>query len=541
MARCFICGNTIQETKEKAVTRKCTQCGEERVVHNHCRLTPTGAVCFECRGEGSSSSKQGSYFKGEKLEILKYKPSTELGHFDVYLDLSTGKMEVVVSMAFSYQPNYYKLTGKGDTPPQKHDVIVIDNFSKRAKEIIPKIWDNAFIFKFKKPGYSEIAVTPTFTVKMVDMKSEPHYAVDLCDASEQWYNQAIVTEAPRGGSTSGHYATFSNDVVITPTGLKDRVKFVVNDLVHGYELPFVDYDAERANARLKSEKLGALLKPVSDSPIWGRDEYEQWKNELEKRGDMPGSSDLALARKQLLEFARTLAILTSEIDDNVVHSNLIIRVEIEMAVGHSDIRALVKEIFKAWKWFVSFHLVALSPITTGGLFTTRGTVRIRLLSSRVDASAPQSAHADAIANLCICALEKESPILANRGFNQYVIAHEFGHMLGLPDEYACLVEESKDLVGSMDFICEPNKFSSETWYKFQRPASGIFLKANATKSNQVKFLELCRRAGVEAPIFGRKTLSLMSAGTELRQYHALTLWECLCKMTKTTDWKIIRK
>jgi predicted RNA-binding Zn-ribbon protein involved in translation (DUF1610 family) len=522
MARCFICGNTIQETKEKAVTRNCPNCGKARVVHNHCCSTLSDAKCFECRGEGSSSSKQASFFKGEKLKFLKYKPSTDLGHFDVHLDLSTGKMEVVVSMAFSYQPKFYALTGKGKSPPQ-HDVKVITDFYKRAEEIIPKIWDNAFVFQFKKSGYSEITVRPTFTVKMVDMKSEPHYAVELSDASEQWYNKAIVTEAPEEGSTTtAHYATFTNDVVITPTGLKDRVKFVVRDLVHGYKLPFVDYDAVRANA--------ALLKPPSD-------EHEQWKNEIEKRTDKSGSSDLALARKQLQEFARTLTILTSEMDDNLILSNLIIRVEIERAFGHGEIRTLVKEICNDWRWLVSFQLVALTPMTAG-LLTTRGTAHIRLLSNRLDASAPESAHADAIANLCFSALEKKSPIFANRGFNQYVIAHEFGHMLGLPDEYVCLVEESRDLVGSMDFICEPDKFSSETWYEFQRPETGIFLKAKATKTNQVKFLELCRRAGMEAPIFGRKTPSLMSAGTELHAYHALTLWECLCKMTKTDDWKI---
>src|SRR5262249_60728764 len=61
--------------------------------------------------------------------------------------------------------------------------------------------------------------------------------------------------------------------------------------------------------------------------------------------------------------------------------------------------------------------------------------------------------------------------------------------------------------------------------------------------NQQNFIELCALANVQAPAFGQKNMSLMSAGTEVHEHHAVTLWECLFEMTRPfihpNEWKIV--
>ncbi len=90
--------------------------------------------------------------------------------------------------------------------------------------------------------------------------------------------------------------------------------------------------------------------------------------------------------------------------------------------------------------------------------------------------------------------------------NRYSVSeHEFGHMLGNPDEYA-----------------------------------------NATTGRlgtvQTKYIGLVTSAGMAAPVFGEDTSSQMSAGVDVLPRHYVTLWEALAKMTAPDlgqpDWRI---
>ena len=90
--------------------------------------------------------------------------------------------------------------------------------------------------------------------------------------------------------------------------------------------------------------------------------------------------------------------------------------------------------------------------------------------------------------------------------NRYSVSeHEFGHMLGMPDEYA-------------------NATSG--------PLAGV----------QTKYDALVTSAGLQATTYGQNTSSQMSAGVDVLPRHYVTLWEALGKMTAPTltqaDWSL---
>jgi hypothetical protein len=94
-----------------------------------------------------------------------------------------------------------------------------------------------------------------------------------------------------------------------------------------------------------------------------------------------------------------------------------------------------------------------------------------------------------------------------------VAAHEFGHMIGLPDEYE-------------------NPVASNTG----KPED------NAKASVKARFLELVHKAKLTPPDFPSHTSSMMSDGMTVMGFHAVTVWNALCYMTRhfldPADWII---
>jgi outer membrane protein OmpA-like peptidoglycan-associated protein len=84
--------------------------------------------------------------------------------------------------------------------------------------------------------------------------------------------------------------------------------------------------------------------------------------------------------------------------------------------------------------------------------------------------------------------------------NRYSVAeHEFGHMLGLPDEYLN-----------------------------NAPGSGAHARHITLQTN---YQTLLTSAGLSSPVWGTHTSSQMSAGVDVLPRHYLTIWEALGRMT----------
>lgn len=124
-------------------------------------------------------------------------------------------------------------------------------------------------------------------------------------------------------------------------------------------------------------------------------------------------------------------------------------------------------------------------------------------------------------------------------FAQYAVVHEFGHMLGLPDEYMCCGTNTVAIMASHGLAAksgvEQAALEGNTTTKQQDFSAGI-------AKTQEEFVKLCALFGVPVPPFGRANQSLMSAGHTFLPAHAVTVAHALWRMTRNYfapgDWRI---
>lgn len=130
--------------------------------------------------------------------------------------------------------------------------------------------------------------------------------------------------------------------------------------------------------------------------------------------------------------------------------------------------------------------------------------------------------------------------LADPRMSQATIVHEFGHMLGLPDEYNALCSRSaSELIGlgRMGHGVEPMVRLDDMSDSAKDAA-----KSDAIEKNQQVFVRLCGEAGVPVPPFGRANDSVMSCGSRFLPSHCITVWDALCQATQDhvdrKDWEL---
>lgn len=114
------------------------------------------------------------------------------------------------------------------------------------------------------------------------------------------------------------------------------------------------------------------------------------------------------------------------------------------------------------------------------------------------------------------------------------IVHEYGHMLGLQDEYHCLSSQAAQQMVALNLIdaTEQTKFENFHYNGANQPSATV-------AAGQDEFVKACARANVEVPTFGRQTMSIMAAGTEFWPAHFVWLREALCQLTAQQDWAIV--
>ncbi|MGI8752908.1 MAG: hypothetical protein ACR2MN_11455 [Acidimicrobiales bacterium] len=121
-------------------------------------------------------------------------------------------------------------------------------------------------------------------------------------------------------------------------------------------------------------------------------------------------------------------------------------------------------------------------------------------------------------------------------WTRFTAAHEFGHMVGLIDEYymASSAETVKGMI-SADLL-PPDTRSDH----LRLDASPTAKEHAKEKVGQAHTQDLLQRAGLESPDFAlnapnkgmSKTTSIMTGGFDVTQVHMSTAWEALVEMTK---------
>jgi len=118
--------------------------------------------------------------------------------------------------------------------------------------------------------------------------------------------------------------------------------------------------------------------------------------------------------------------------------------------------------------------------------------------------------------------------------SQMTLAHEFGHMLGLPDDYNATDEATKAKLREADPELDDDTIAA---LSAQGGGGPKFVKS------QTAMVDLARRAGVEIPTtFGFDHDTIMDKGGRILPYHLTTVWEALGKATAPqvheSWWKI---
>jgi hypothetical protein len=424
---------------------------------------------------------------GKELYLTKvfskdaFAPSTELGRFSASLAAKTGQFDVAVKMSFDYNAKFYPLAYPETLPAEDRDTAVKAEFLKRAQAAIPSQWNGKFRFKCVKKEWEDILVTPSFTVSGHSLPNDAHYQVELLDPPGMVL--AEVQERPRQGKdTTAHFAQFTTNVVNTISGESDRTALLIGELVNGFNIP---WDTQQKNQEMATQAINAYFR-----------QYDQLLGKI-----------------------------------NPAHFMTTVEISCDPP-KFQTIKGII------WPLLPQKWVAANVGVATG---TMSGDAKIRIFLRSTDISDSATAkHVETIAvymNLLGRGSSKK-PF----HFTQSTIAHEFGHMLGLPDEYRCLAKQSLDSLVELGFVETADNFQATRWLALQAPEHGKSSADAVLQRNQKKFIELCARAGVQPPLFGRSSTSLMSAGTDFLPHHAATLWECLCDLTSEfltpADWKI---
>ena len=127
-------------------------------------------------------------------------------------------------------------------------------------------------------------------------------------------------------------------------------------------------------------------------------------------------------------------------------------------------------------------------------------------------------------------------ILTQTAIHSYpaTVVHEYGHMLGLQDEYNCLSTQAAQQMVQLHMIDATEQQKYEDFHY-----SGATQPVPRVATGQEEFVKACARAGVEVPTFGRQTTSVMSAGSEFFPSHFVWVREALCTVTGQNDWAIV--
>lgn len=412
------------------------------------------AACTGCALDDDGMREALRGLSEATLTIRHFVPSTARGKFDCSLSTTQGTLSIRVALKTNW--------GWFSAFPAREQQEIMDAF----RGAVPRFWNDRVQFRCTRPGWTAIVVRPRFSV-MFDAPLGNHFSLQVSRPA------AGPRDAPQmrdcRGFVSMRQVVDGNDVTDS-VALRD---YHVYDFDHTLGASMLaGHERERMERLLAA---GGLAAPVVGSQA--------------PRGRVvfpPGTDAVpAEARRLLEEFAQGVRErLPGTLDVPIVLQGI-------AATTEADGAALAAR-----------RLAAVKLILTGARVGA---------TLRDGAPAATVTGAEGLVTLVIDRGFEGGDLGGQLAYN--TAAHEFGHMIGLPDEYEAAVG-----------------------------GEGADAMAQAKAHVRRNFEALVERARLRPPTFPSHTSSMMSDGMTIQPWHMVTAWEALCDLTrpflKREEWSI---
>jgi hypothetical protein len=425
-------------------------------------------------------------FMAKSFALKAFVPSTGLGNFDVEYKPKSGAMRVIMNLHFDFTDVDTAWKSQATDPADtKWKSAQKKQWVNEFKTQILSVWGNINQIKCVKAGWEDVVASPKLEIKEVS-KSKANFSVTV--------DKAFTTAAGKMRTSQGS----------TSVGGEDREK----------KAAFQEQDnKDKINdARVKTH-LANTERSLNITPAFTRDQERLAKVLAQFLGVVfrPGTADLSASMITTLKSAAA-KILALRKDSALARLHPI---KVKLGLKGTETAALAGRRFSAIQ----------------ALLTGEG-VENPLVSESAASANPRATFAPGDA------AGVSDAYFAN--WKRLTVAHEFGHMMGLLDEYCPAV--SPDLLQMM----EDEGAIPDAGAPMSGTAQG---RVAQDKDKQDAYAKMLTANNLKTPTWARpttdsqeKSTSLMSGGFEILTQHYVTIWEALAKATEAHltqgDWKL---
>jgi Domain of unknown function (DUF4157) len=462
---------------------------------------------IELTGSDSSETETAAKDQEAKRAFLKqgllttggaFHPKTGIGRFEASYDPQIGQLQILSKIYFNFVN--HNETGTAWTDPERAD------FEARMIDETTRIWSRQHTLQCVKPGWENIVAIPTMKIEVVDDPANAHFQIDALKAVEKSNDPNASTQPAMGKELRSNNNKSSVDIdqkkvkagvaTLQQYDVKDKFRDpVLHQYLHQGQVQSVVknaflYDRDRLVKALAS--IGTVAYNTRS---------------IDRGPNLDAQADQTAQALESLAIPGALAHLHPVVIQGAATSSERDRLAINRATH-----------FKAC---LEQRGITAQPLQTEG---------------------NQSGFAGVSLEAAPLSSEVKDTYINN--WSRISAAHEFGHMIGLIDEYIDIESATLAKLLIKD--------------KTHPPGTSVDHLGNAPESGSVAlkqkaFAELLEASGTKAPNFEHKTgkpkgasmlqnTSIMTGGYEVLAGHYVTMWEVLTHMTKghlqERDWKI---
>ncbi len=430
-----------------------------------------------------------------KFQVTNWEALTGIGRFDAILDPGTNQLSVTFKVCLEFS----------DHDQQWRDDEKL-RWEPRAFQIVQNFWSDRFRFQVQREGWTSRSVAVDINIVPTTM-ANAHLHLRVSKLPPDW--------GTSGGGVgwsglNGSGVPFCNvdNMSIEPKdqrSLREAIfnlrLFEITQALRDRNVGVIEFPADSADippaVKVRLAEYARYVHRVATPDVTG---IEIWVYGSTGTGDSFFQTGLGLRRaKAVKDFLNTVIK-----DPTMVHCT-------SQSSKKTGLKRAIQE---------SLSAANGAPTTSTKV---RGTCIIPHVPANVDRAAEQ---------------------------NYIVLCHEFGHMLGLPDEYMGRLHPKLTERVNMDQFIQENL---QLAMKSGDPAEWTDSQKRI-QDQQAGVAEMLRyNPDVKTPTFMDQSQfinntqvasnSIMYAGMEVMPAHYLTLWSCLAEMTwnfmDPTHWKIV--